>query len=403
LSCPVTKMKKMKFVLVIVCLAMMLTSCQKDDSLKVDKILTFDYGGQVNKIETLGYYSAADAVSLLQLSNLKGKIETTSGFYLYRLTYKSKNFDNTAIWVSGLLAVPESKNIKGIVSWQHGTNPDRNEAPSKPTPAEGIAISALFAGNEYILLAPDYIGLGSSQLTPTYLHTQSTVNAAIDFINIGSVILKKLTTGSNSNLYLTGFSQGGAATLGVHRALELNNTTGLNLKASAGVAGAYNFKDISIPYAISNNSVLYLGYVANSYAHIYNQNLNSIVKPEYAGLLPTLFDGSKTLDVIEQALPEKAEQLYNQNMISDIKNGVSNWFTDALGQNETYKWKPIAKVRLFYGNNDTDVSPQDAVSAFNYMKNIGGNAELVNTGNYDHTETLLQSLPEIQKWFNNSK
>ena len=37
------------------------------------------------------------------------------------------------------------------------------------------------------------------------------------------------------------------------------------------------------------------------------------------------------------------------------------------------------------------------------MKNSGGNVELVNSGDYDHTGSFLNSLPEIQKWFNNTK
>ncbi len=380
-----------------------ITSCKKDNPVELDPILEMDYAGLVSKIETLGYYSAADAVSFLQLGGLPGKAETTSGFNLYRITYASKNYDNTDIRVSGLLAVPDSKSIKGIVSWQHGTNPDRKEAPSKPTPAEGIAISALFAGNDYILIAPDYIGLGVSNVIPTYLHTQSTVNTSVDFMKIASIILKKLTNGKNENLYLVGFSQGGSATAGIHRALEMSNTTGLTLKASACIAGAYDLRKISIPYAIANKSTLYLGYVANAYSVLYNQSLSSIITPKYVSVIPELFDGSKNVDEIESALPNNPEDLFRQDMISDIMEGKDNWFTLALEQNETYKWKPVTKLKLFYGTKDTDVSAQDAIAAYDYMKSIGGNVDLINTGDYDHTGTLLQSLPEIQLIFNNTK
>ncbi|NJN34136.1 MAG: hypothetical protein HC817_07695 [Saprospiraceae bacterium] len=138
-------------------------NCQKEDILNADKISGINYAGQVNKIETLGYYSKAEAVTILGLADLPGKVETSCGFYLYRVTYKTKNWNNTDIWVSGLLSVPDTKDIKGLVSYQHGTNPDRNNTASKPTPLEGLGLSSLFAGNGYVLVAPDYIGLGTSQ------------------------------------------------------------------------------------------------------------------------------------------------------------------------------------------------------------------------------------------------
>ncbi len=378
------------------------TSCKTADSYKSDTLSKIDFNQEVVKIETLGNYSRLKAYVILKLAKVPGKVETTCGFYLYRISFKTHNFNNEEIFVSGLLAVPHSKNIKGIVSYQHGTNTERGEAPSKPS-IEGIGISCLFAGNEYIVLIPDYIGLGISQEIPTYMHTQSTVKTVIDFLKTGFKIISPLAKEKNPNLYLLGFSQGGSVTAAVQRELENNNTTGLTLKASACIAGAYNLKDISINYAIANKSAMYLGYIANSYAHIYSQDLSSIIKNKYVNLIPGLYDGSKSVDFIEKALPKEPDSLYTQKMIADIKAGNDNWFTVALGQNETYKWKPVSKLRLFYGTKDTDVSPQDAISAFTYMKNSGGNVELINSGDFDHTGSLIHSLPGIQKWFNNTK
>jgi hypothetical protein len=378
------------------------TSCKVADSYKNDTLSKIDFKGEVVKIETLGNYSRLKAYLILKLAKVPGKVETTCGFYLYRISYKTRNFNNDETLVSGLLAIPHGKIFKGILSYQHGTTTERGEAPSKPS-TEGIGISCLFAGNEYIVLIPDYIGLGISQEIPTYMHTQSTVKAVIDFLMTGNKIIRQLTEEKNPNLYLLGFSQGGSVTASVQRELEINNITGLTLKASACIAGAYNLKDISINYAIANKSTMYLGYIANSYAHIYNQDLSSLIKNEYVNLIPTLYDGSKSVDFIEKILPKEPDSLYNQKMIADIKAENSNWFTIALGQNETYKWKPITRIRLFYGTKDVDVSPQDAISAYNYMKNSGGNVELINSGNYDHTGSLIHSLPEIQKWFNDIK
>jgi hypothetical protein len=393
-------MKKIIFSVLIISF---LAACKKDAADKIDVLSSIDFGGQVSKIETLGTYSPTDAATYLQLANLPYKVETTTAFSLYRVTYKTKNWDNREILVSGLLAIPDTKNIKGIVSWHHGTNVDRNDAPSLPTPVEGIPIASLFAGDGYILMAADYIGLGVSKEIPTYLNTPVTVNTVIDFLKIGSKILNKLTNGTNTNLYATGFSQGGCVTAGLQRELQKNNTTGLTLKAAAGIDGAYNLKDIAIKFAIKTKTVFYLGYVANAYANMYKQNLNTIINPPYLSVIPTIFDGSKTYDEVAAALPTEPSELYTAKMLDDIDKGRSNWFTDALEKNEVYKWKPNTPLRLFYGTGGTDVAADDSLEAYAYMKKLGGNVEVVNTGNNDHTATLLHALPEVQKWFNQIK
>ncbi len=390
----------MKKIVWIFILAFSISSCTKQDISQPEKLFSIDFGGRVKKIETLRYCTATDAVLFLQDADLVGEVSTNCGFYLYRVTYLTQNFDNQDIWVSGLLAVPDNEQIKGLVSYQHGTILNRTNAPSAPSYREGMVIASIFAGNGYILLAPDYIGLGKSLEVPTYLHMPSTVNSVVDFIEIGSDIISEITDGANKNLFLVGYSQGGSNTSAVHRAIEANNTTGLNLKASACIAGAYNLKYIASKFAVEKKSILYLGYVANSYAHVYNEDLQTIIKPEYAGILPTLFDGSKSESYILETLPDEPEEFLTQQLIDDIANENDNWFTVALGQNETYSWKPINPMRLFYGTEDNDVSPEEALFAYGYMKSIGGNVELVCTGNHYHMECWRNALPEIQKWFN---
>lgn len=365
--------------------------------------VSVDFGDKVTRIDTLGHYTEVEARLLLKQAAPTLSFETTTAFSLYRITYKTTSYNQQLVVVSGLLGIPDGQAIKGVVSWQHGTNPTRAESVSGPSPSEGLPISAIFAGNGYVLVAADYIGLGVSTEVPTYLHTQSTVSAVVDLLKISFRVVNQLTGQAQPNLYLTGFSEGGSATAGVQRQLESGNPTSLVLKASAAVAGAYNLRAISVPYALQNNSVVYLGYVANSYALIYKQPLSSVVQPPYAEQLPALFNGSQSEDTIEKALPGKAQDLYTNEEYAALLQGGTNWFTNALEQNQTYQWLPKAPLRLYYGTKDTDVSPEDSKSAYNYMKPKGGNVELIEVGAFDHNETLIRALPGIQQWFNQTK
>lgn len=74
------------------------------------------------------------------------KINIISGIELFKVSYFTKDEENKQILVSGLLAIPRNKKIKGVVSYQRGTNSERLNAPSKPSQDEGLGISAAFAG-----------------------------------------------------------------------------------------------------------------------------------------------------------------------------------------------------------------------------------------------------------------
>jgi hypothetical protein len=327
------------------------------------------------------------------------KLKISSGIELYRISYYTRNEAGKKILVSGLLAIPRNKKIKGVVSYHHGTNSERSNAPSKPSQDEGLAISAVFAGGGYLCLVPDYIGLGVSTDIPTYLHVETTVNAVIDLIKIGSEICASLTGKQINNLFLAGVSQGGHTTAAVHRYLEKNPVSGLKLIASSSIAGAYDLRKISIPYAIEKNSVFYLGYIANSYCHIYGKPLSSIIAAPYDTAVTWIFDGNYSYDQIKSSLPKTAGELYTKEILSDLKTGKADWFTEKLEENQTYDWKPEAKFRMYYGLNDNDVSPKDAESAYSRMKQLGGNIQLIGLGNLNHIQTAYSGLPKTRAYF----
>jgi hypothetical protein len=351
------------------------------------------------KFEAKGIYPKPVIKYFIKKIKTPDKIKITSGIELYKISYYTKDEKNKRILVSGLLAFPRNKKIKGIVSYQHGTNHDRNNAPSQPSQDEGLAIAAIFAGGGYICMAPDYIGFGISNEIHTYLHVETTVNAVVDFLKVGSEICTVLTGNTINNLFLIGMSQGGHATAAVHRYIELHPINGLNLVASSAISGAYNLKEISIPYAIEYNSVFYLGYLANSYCHIYQKPIGSVVSALYVTAVSEVFDGDHSFDQIKKRLPKTADSLYTKEILNDFRLNKSDWFTDRLAENQTFDWKPVAIFRMYYGSNDKDVSPKDAISANARMKQLGGNVQLIGLGNLDHLQSAYSGIPKTRAFF----
>lgn len=392
--------KLSKYLFYIFSFTYLMKSCSSED---INQIATLDYNGRVTKFERLGRYSRVEAIQFLGLVNPKYKVETTCGFELYRVSYKTTDFRNKEVIVSGLLGVPETKKIKGLVSWQHGTNTYRAGSVSQPSPDEGIGVASLFSGNQYLLLAPDYIGLGVSHDVHPYYHVKSTTNAVVDFLKIGEIVLNFLTHNQNSKLFLTGFSQGGGATIATQRAIELTNPTQLKLIATAPIAGAFNLRNISLPHTLqrrSINSMVYFGYLVNAYSIIYNKPLQSFVKEPYASNIQNWFDGSKDAQFMINNLTDNLKDLFLEEFYNELENNSDNWFTNALDENEMYQWKPISKIRFYFGLMDEDVTPKESLAAYDYMKILGGNVELYPLGPFNHEESILEALPKVQEWFN---
>ena len=351
------------------------------------------------KFEARGIYPRPVINYFVKKLKTPDKISITSGVELYRVSYFTKDENNRKTLVSGLLAFPRNKKIKGVVSYQHGTNSERMNAPSKPSEDEGLGIAAVFAGGGYLCLIPDYIGFGVSTEIHTYLHAETTTNAVVDFLKIGSEICTSLTKKETNYLFLIGISQGGHATAAVHREIEKNPVSGLPLIATSSIVGAYNLKEISIPYAIENKSVFYLGYLANSYCHIYKHPLNSILLAPYDTIVPRIFDGNHTYEQVIARLPKTPESLYRKDILDDFISGNHDWFTDKISENQTFDWKPNALFRMYYGSKDKDVSPQDAINAYSHMKQLGGNVELIGLGELTHTQSAYAAIPKTRVFF----
>ena len=376
------------------------TGCAADE-IDIHDVGRLDYAGRVERIETLGRYSASEAALLFNLSGVRSKMAAENAYFLYRVTYSTHGVQDEAERVSGLLAVPATRKIKGVVSWQHGTNTYRPESISKPSLPEGLGLAAVFAGDGYILAAADYVGLGVSTSPQAYYHWPSTVNAVIDLISIAEIVLEGVADAPDHDLYLAGFSQGGGASAAVQRALEETNPTGLELRATATLAAAFSPRWVSIHSVFKYSSTVYFSLVVNSFAKIYGGSLSDVVKAPYSERLPVWLDGTRNGAWLAEHLPKRIEDLATESFIQAYKAGIAEpkWLYDGLEAAETANFAPKAPLRIHFGEDDTDVVPAEAHNGFARMRELGGNVQLFNLGPNRHETTVVAALPYVQQWF----
>lgn len=356
--------------------------------------------GTLVSIERLGAHSALKLRIAQRLARIPQRFPVRHGVVLHRVTYWTELGGQPQL-ATGLLGVPRRHKARTSVMWLNGTNPTRSEAPSSGG-LVGLLVGAVFAGSGHLLLAPDYIGLGTSDAYHPYMHTASTVDASTDFIRAVAAHCEREGLGWCPRLMLVGYSQGAHGVVAVQRALELSPIDEAEVLAVASIAPPLDLANVTLPWALEGRAPshsTYLAYIAYSYARTYGHPLESLLTDDAAALVTELFDGLHTADEIAGRLPPTPRQMFRDEWVQEYLGGGSSWFRSALEENEAVRWAPRAPLRLYYGDADVDVHPDDALLGAREMRGRGGNAETVAVGEFDHGSVVYHAVPLVQKWF----
>jgi pimeloyl-ACP methyl ester carboxylesterase len=116
-------------------------------------------------------------------------------------------------------------------------------------------------------------------------------------------------------------------------------------------------------------------------------------------LVKELFDGLHAGDDIMRQLPPTPLPMFRDSWVQGYRAGESSWFLDALEENEAFNWAPRAPLRLYFGEADVDVPPNDALLGAQKMREQGGNVEVVPVGDFDHSTVVYHAVPLVQEWF----
>jgi len=234
------------------------------------------------------------------------------------------------------------------------------------------------------------------------MDAKTTSSTSIDFLHAARALVEHLQGEWPASLYLMGFSQGGHATFAVQRDLERSHDPRFKVQAAAPIAGPFHLREISFPNALSGKTKsdpLYVAYIANSYAQIYHRPLPSIVAAPYVETVPVLFDGDHKIEEIVAALPTDPRKVFTAEFLDAYDKGKPHWFSDALKENDVDAWTPVAPVRIYYGDDDLDVPPDEARREEAEMKRRGADVTAISVGPCSHFESLLRAIPRATRWF----
>jgi hypothetical protein len=341
----------------------------------------------------------------------------------YRVVYGTKNERGEDIKVSGLITVPVPSQLilaglkaqgktfsMSIVSNQHGTIFPDVEAPTSSviTTHKPTSIGTLFSAiGGFVTIQPDYIGFGESksELHP-YLLEKSSANTVVDMIEAAIKFGNDNSLPLNGQVYLTGYSEGGYATLAAAKEIE-NNHPNIALKAIAPMSGPYDLNltgmgilapDMSSGTPDYNTTMARPDFIAGiifSYATDLDLGIDNMVNPKYASKLPTLYDADKNGSTIRSELTTSIADFFLPTYRKDFLTKTDNTLRSAFIENSVDDWKPTTPTKLLYCSGDKTIDYRISLSAGAKM---GVDTVDVNSS-LGHAGCAIQAYPAVAKWF----
>ena len=157
---------------------------------------------------------------------------------VYDVTYYTQWHDGSTIKATGLYFVPRSvKKPVAELLYDHGTRVTRGRG-SKLGGEENICVG--FAMDGYAVMEPDYIGLGNGDKFHLYQVASSEGQASVDMIFAARELDDSLHMKTSGQLFLTGYSEGGHASLATDKLIQDKYSDRLHVTASSPMSGAYD-------------------------------------------------------------------------------------------------------------------------------------------------------------------
>ncbi|HYQ62160.1 lipase [Actinophytocola sp.] len=361
-------------------------------------------GNQLSSARLVKRLTKAEVVAYLAGYELPTSA-VRDGVDLYLLTYRTTGVDGRPTTASALAVLPRTRErTLRTVTWLHGTRVFRGDTASVADNLDRAA-SVLFAASGYATVAPDYLGLGTGPGRHPYMVTGPTVGATVDALRATRTLAARSGQRLAPGVLVSGFSQGGQASMLVGR--ELARSPEFGLRAVAGIAGPYDIRGQELPAALDGRldgigATLYLGYAITSWNRAYGlyDSPAEAFRAPYDQVVESLFDGDhEELDVVN-ALPRTPRELFTDEFLARLAHPDGVLASVLEANDDPCDWRPRVPVRLYAGTGDRDVVFANSQSCQDALQARGTrDSEVVNVGEVDHFTSARLALPRVLTWF----
>lgn len=389
--------------------------------------------GQLVKYDSIGYYSKGRVQAIIDSVLdvfMNGRtmnpdafrsrlLQARHGVRLYKIAYTSmipeKNNQQTTTY--GLIAIPDSI-LPGapIVSYQHGTIFDRSWSPSNPDGSIELQFQlSQFASQGYIVIAADYFGNTAGTQEPnSYGMSDCIAQACVDMLRASKQMLAKhkIVPGK---LFLSGWSQGGAATNAFLHQLERERIPVAGAVTASGPADLVGFIQMTINKPSPFVAPYFPAVITNmlfSFEEYYGLNglAKESIQPQFLDAARKLYDFEMPFGAYADTVifskdkgmlrVRPMQEIFTQKFLNDSKL-ASTGFWKIINDFSGYRQLLQTPYRGFYSYRDEAVMAEVSKIMIDYQKNIGNTAiEGFDAGpNADHACVYLESIIYAKPWF----
>jgi pimeloyl-ACP methyl ester carboxylesterase len=255
---------------------------------------------------------------------------------------------------------------------------------ANPEDPETIRLMAFFAAQGYAVVATDYLSYAlSSYPYHPYMHADTEASSIIDSIRATRNAALSLGLTLNGKVMLTGYSQGGHASMATQRAIEQSDAGEIILVAAAHIAGVYSVSGALIdgvknpilgvqalvPFQITSWQRIY-GNVYDKVDDVFNSPYDRYIET----LFPTLLDQAALYNLLPGGTPAQArDAMFKSFFLNDLTNNTSNGAIVAAKKQDLLGWNPKAPTILCSGLHDpTVIFPINAQAAYDDFRSRGG-------------------------------
>ncbi|MBQ2541013.1 MAG: hypothetical protein II551_05150 [Paludibacteraceae bacterium] len=339
---------------------------------------------------------AAIVQNLLDWGNVKQVIEVVG-------TYQSLDADYNPITLSGKVMLPAGRRPKRIILVSHYTIGSNAEAPSNAFSLEGVLVRL-----GYGVVIPDYLGYGvTADKVHPYLVMDITAFNVIDMWLAVRPWLKAVgMEPEQPDIYLMGYSQGGATTMAVLRWIELlygDSSSADYIPVHRVFAGGGPYDVKSTYERFVNTDVagypvavpLVLQGMIEGYG--INMKMEDMMQPWLCEKVDDWINSKRyTTGQINKLINTKVtHELLTEEAMAQTSDKVAELYK-AMTDNSiiSYNWQPSAPVYLMHSIDDETVPYSNAVNAKNKWRDA--NIEY-NLGHYgSHVRTCLRFIYSVQ-------
>ncbi|WP_292008539.1 T9SS sorting signal type C domain-containing protein [Chryseobacterium sp.] len=338
--------------LVATCLAANIYAQSAGDLISYQSNLDLTPSGVANFIGSqAGVNTPAELLGYLNSFNV--------GLRAYRIEYYTTNQDNNLVKATGLLMVPNTNYKLSTVVSTHGTTEGVQMVPSNLSLMIFFEIG--FALNGYILMAPDYVGMGGGEGTHPYLNSDTEATATLDFIKAANKVIDQIGNIKRYDEYfLTGYSQGGHAAMATLK--KASETNEIKFKYMYAGAGPFDVSYSTFQLGVMDKTIFPIpalpSYIVNMCKmtgyNVYNSSPAEIIAPAY------LDDYTKNVTNRAGSLlwgNPVWREVFKPQFISSVTNNPNHPLKQCLKANDNYNWYNKTPSTLGYSDPDFIVNP----------------------------------------------